>query len=170
MHQAISDSQFGQQNAWPGRIDFNRFAQFADDDAQVMRIIEVRATPNLLHDLLTRDHLAGVVRVPNQIFLRTETSRLPPAKLVIAWPRRPAGASLQFSFRPFIALLVNQSPIASIANALAGRITIVLRGNARADTSDHWAVRETALRICESRAPIGELPCKRIKSQSRTTN
>ena len=50
------------------------------------------------------------------------------------------------------------------------RITIVLRGNARPDTSDHWAVRETAQRICESHAQIGELPCKRIKSQSRTTN
>ena len=34
-------------------------------------IIEVRTTPTLLHDL-TRDHLAGVVRGPNQIFLRTE--------------------------------------------------------------------------------------------------
>jgi hypothetical protein len=53
-------------------IGLNRFAQFADDDAQVMRVIEVRTTPNLLHDLLTRDHLAGVVRVQNQIFLRTE--------------------------------------------------------------------------------------------------
>ena len=27
------DSQIGQQNAWPGRIDFNLLAQFADDDA-----------------------------------------------------------------------------------------------------------------------------------------
>ena len=71
MHQAVTASQFGQQNAWPGRIDLNRFAQFADDDAQVMRVIEVRTTPTLLHDL-TRDHLAGVVREPNQIFLRTE--------------------------------------------------------------------------------------------------
>ena len=40
------------------------FAQFAHDDAQVMRVIEVRTTPTLLHDL-TRDHLAGVVRVQN---------------------------------------------------------------------------------------------------------
>jgi hypothetical protein len=71
LHQPITDSQFGQQNAWPGRIDLNRFAQFADDDAQVIRVIEVRTTPTLLHDL-TRDHLAGVVRGPNQIFLRTE--------------------------------------------------------------------------------------------------
>ena len=36
LHQAITDSQFGQQNAWPGRIDLNCFAQFADDDAQVV--------------------------------------------------------------------------------------------------------------------------------------
>ena len=28
-----ADSQIGQQNAWPGRIDFNLLAQFADDDA-----------------------------------------------------------------------------------------------------------------------------------------
>ena len=38
------------------------FAQFADDDAQVMRVIEVRATLNLLHDLLTRHNLAGFPR------------------------------------------------------------------------------------------------------------
>ena len=38
------------------------FAQFADDDVQVMRVIEVRATLNLLHDLLTRHNLAGFPR------------------------------------------------------------------------------------------------------------
>src|SRR5262245_66455788 len=74
LHQPITDSEFGQQNAWPGRIDLNLFAQFADDDAQVMRVIDVRTTPNLLHDLLTRDHLAGVLRenLQHQIFFRTE--------------------------------------------------------------------------------------------------
>src|ERR1700745_1059738 len=74
LHQPITDSQFGQQNAWPGRIDLNLFAQFADDDAQVMRVIEVRTTPNLLHELLTRDHLASVLRenLQHQIFLRPE--------------------------------------------------------------------------------------------------
>ena len=57
----------------PGRVGSTSifFAQFAHDDAQVMRVIEVRTTPTLLHDL-TRDHLASVVRGPNQIFLRTE--------------------------------------------------------------------------------------------------
>src|SRR6266852_347024 len=55
LHQPITDSQFGQQNAWPGWIDLNLFAQFAHDNAQVMRVIEVRTTPNLLHDLLTRE-------------------------------------------------------------------------------------------------------------------
>ena len=38
------------------------FAQFANDDVQVMRVIEVRATLNLLHDLLTRHNLAGFPR------------------------------------------------------------------------------------------------------------
>ena len=39
-----------------------------------MRVIQVRTAPNLLHDLLTRDHLAGVLRenLQNQILLRTE--------------------------------------------------------------------------------------------------
>ena len=39
-----------------------------------MRVIQVRIAPNLLHDLLTRDHLAGVLRenLQNQILLRTE--------------------------------------------------------------------------------------------------
>src|SRR5215813_7312278 len=39
-----------------------------------MRVIEVRTTPNLLHELLTRDHLAGVLRknLQHQIFLRTK--------------------------------------------------------------------------------------------------
>src|SRR5215831_3297295 len=82
LHQPITDSQFGQQNAWPGRIDLNRFAQFAHDDAQVMRIIDVRTAPNLLHDL-TRAHLAGVARGPNQYSFGPRTSRLPPAKPVI---------------------------------------------------------------------------------------
>src|SRR2546425_2412931 len=74
LRQPITYSQFGQQNAWPGWIDLNLFAQFADDDAQVMRVIEMRTTPNLLHDLLTRDHLAGVLRenLQHQVFLRTE--------------------------------------------------------------------------------------------------
>src|SRR5215475_13467291 len=74
LHQPITDSQFGQQNAWPSRIDLNLFAQFADDDAQVMRVIDVRTTPNLLHDLLTRDHFAGVLRenLQHQILLWTE--------------------------------------------------------------------------------------------------
>ena len=62
MYQAITDSQFGQQNAWSGRIDLNLFAQFVDDDAQVMRVIAVRAILNLLHDLLTRHNLAGFPR------------------------------------------------------------------------------------------------------------
>jgi len=62
LHQAITDSQFGQQNAWSGRLDLNLFAQFAGDDAQVMRVIEVRATLNLLHDLLTCHNLAGFLR------------------------------------------------------------------------------------------------------------
>jgi len=44
LHQAITDSQFGQQNGWSGRLDLNLFAQFADDDAQVMRVIEVRGS------------------------------------------------------------------------------------------------------------------------------
>src|SRR5262249_26609010 len=66
--------QFGQQNARPGWIDLDLFAQFADDDAQVMCVIDVRTTPNLVHDLLTRDHLAGVLRenLQHQIFLWTE--------------------------------------------------------------------------------------------------
>jgi hypothetical protein len=63
-----------------GRVGstLNLFAQFAHDDAQVMRVIEVRTTPTLLHDL-TRDHLAGVVRVPNQdkSFASRETSDRP---------------------------------------------------------------------------------------------
>ena len=62
MYQAITDSQFGQQNAWSGRIDLNLFAQFVDDDPQVMRVIAVRAILNLLHDLLTRHNLAGFPR------------------------------------------------------------------------------------------------------------
>ena len=62
LHQAITDSQFGQQNVWSGRIDLNLFAQFVDDDAQVMRVIAVRAILNLLHDLLTRHNLAGFPR------------------------------------------------------------------------------------------------------------
>ena len=55
------------------------FAQFADDDAQVMRVIEVRATLNLLHDLLTRHNLAGFPRenLQHQIFLSTEDEYLP---------------------------------------------------------------------------------------------
>jgi hypothetical protein len=71
LYQAITDSQLGQQNVWSGRIDLNLFAQFADDDAQVMRVIEVLATLNLLHDLLTRHNLAGFPRdnLPHQIFL-----------------------------------------------------------------------------------------------------
>ena len=79
LHQAITDSQFGQQNVWSGRIDLNLFAQFADDDAQVMRVIEVRATLNLLHDLLTRHNLAGFPRenLQHQIFLSTEDKYLP---------------------------------------------------------------------------------------------
>ena len=72
-------SPFGQQNAWPGRIDLDLFVQFADDDAQVMRVIEVRATLNLLHDLLTRHNLADFPRenLPHQIFLSTEDKYLP---------------------------------------------------------------------------------------------
>src|SRR5215813_9071097 len=79
LHQAITDSQFGQQNAWSGRIDLNLFAQFVDDDAQVMRVIAVRATLNLLHDLLTRHNLAGFPRenFQHQIFLSTEDQYLP---------------------------------------------------------------------------------------------
>jgi hypothetical protein len=55
------------------------FAQFADDDVQVMRVIEVRATLNLLHDLLTRHNLAGFPRenLQHQIFLSTEDKYLP---------------------------------------------------------------------------------------------
>ena len=93
LHQPITDSQFGQQNAWPGRIDLNLFAQFADDDAQVMRVIEVRTTPNLLHELLTRDHLAGVLRenLQHQIFLRTEDK---------AFAINRPGAGSQIDFNP----------------------------------------------------------------------
>ena len=79
MYQAITDSQFGQQNAWSGRIDLDLFVQFADDDAQVMRVIAVRAILNLLHDLLTRHNLAGFPRenLQHQIFLSTEDKYLP---------------------------------------------------------------------------------------------
>src|SRR5437016_10131745 len=72
--QAITDSQFGQQNAWPGRIDLNFFAQVANDDAQIMGVIKVRTTPDLLHDLLTRDDLAHVLRknLQDLVFLRTK--------------------------------------------------------------------------------------------------
>src|SRR5262249_13645378 len=62
LHQGITDSQFGQQNVWSGRIDLDLFAQFADDDAQVMRVIAVRTALDLLHDLLTRHNLAGFRR------------------------------------------------------------------------------------------------------------
>jgi len=60
LYQAITDSQFGQQNAWSGRSQ--SFCEFADDDAQIMRFIEVRAILNLLHDLATRHNLAGFPR------------------------------------------------------------------------------------------------------------
>ena len=92
LHQPITDSQFGQQNAWPGWIDLNLFAQFAHDNAQIMRVIEVRTTPNLLHDLLTRDHLAGVLRenLPHQIFLRTKDK-------VFAVNRPGAGGQIDFN-------------------------------------------------------------------------
>ena len=77
--QAITDSQFGQQNAWSGRIDLNLFAQFVDDDAQVMRVIAVRAILNLLHDLLTRHNLAGFPRenLQHQISLSDRGQDLP---------------------------------------------------------------------------------------------
>jgi|SRR6516162_3115671 len=38
-------------------------------------IIEVRTTPTLLHDL-TRDHLAGVVRGPNQITIPSDRGQV----------------------------------------------------------------------------------------------
>ena len=79
LHQAITDSQFGQQNVWSGRIDLNLFEQFADDDAQVMRVIAVRAILNLLHDLLTRHNLAGFPRenLQHQISLSDRGQDLP---------------------------------------------------------------------------------------------
>src|SRR2546430_8920506 len=60
--QAISDAKLGQQNARPGRIDLDLFAQVAHHDAQVVRVVEMRGAPDLPHDLLTRHDLAGVLR------------------------------------------------------------------------------------------------------------
>ena len=62
-----------------GRIDLNLFAQFVDDDAQVMRVIAVRAILNLLHDLLTRHNLAGFPRenLQHQISLSDRGQDLP---------------------------------------------------------------------------------------------
>ncbi len=61
-----------------GRIDLDLLAQIADDDAQVMRVIEMGVAPNLAHDLLARHDLAGVLRenLQDQIFLRTEDKAL----------------------------------------------------------------------------------------------
>ena len=74
----VADPEFGQQNPRPGRVDLDFLAQVADDDAQVMRVVQVRTTPNLLHDLLTRHDLAGVLRenLQDQVFLRAEDKSL----------------------------------------------------------------------------------------------
>src|SRR6516164_11330431 len=56
-----------------------------------MRVIEVRLTPNLLHELLTRDHLADVLRknLQHQILLRTEDK-------AFAVDRSGAGGQIDF--------------------------------------------------------------------------
>ena len=74
----IANPELGQQNAWPSRINLDFLAQVADDDAQVMRVVQMRPTPNLLHDLLTRYDPAGVLceNLQDKIFLRAKDKPL----------------------------------------------------------------------------------------------
>ena len=77
-HEPISNPELGQRDARSRRVDLDLLAQVANNDPQIVRVVEMRAAPDVLHDLLPRHDLAGVLRenLQHQIFLRPEDQPL----------------------------------------------------------------------------------------------
>src|SRR5204863_8953666 len=61
-HEPISDTEFGQQDARLGRIDLDLLPQLAHEDAQIMRVVQVRRAPDLLEQELVGDDVSRVLR------------------------------------------------------------------------------------------------------------
>src|SRR5262245_66461176 len=73
-HQAISDSELGQEYPRLGRVDLDLLPKLAHEDAQIMRVVQMGRPPHLLEQELVGDDVAGVLRqpLPQPIFLRGE--------------------------------------------------------------------------------------------------
>src|SRR4029079_67569 len=74
LHKAVSDAQFGDQNLRGVRMRLDLLAQLADEDAQIMSVVNVDRPPDLLEQVLVGDDVARVLRKDLQqaIFLRRQ--------------------------------------------------------------------------------------------------
>src|SRR5580700_3160224 len=76
--ETIADAQFSQQNLGPIRVGLDLLAQLADENSQVLRIIDVSLPPNILEQVLMGNDLAGMLRqnLKQAIFLGRQIEAL----------------------------------------------------------------------------------------------
>ena len=59
-HEPVAHTGFREKVAWSSRVGFEFLAQLCHIDAQVMRMLYVRGTPNIAQELPVSQHLAGI--------------------------------------------------------------------------------------------------------------
>src|SRR6185369_17057429 len=75
--EAVADPGFGEDVAWRGCVGFDLFAKVADEDAEVLILLDVVAAPQRGEEGAMSKHLAGVLyEIDQQIeFFRREMNR-----------------------------------------------------------------------------------------------
>src|SRR4249919_3999591 len=74
LHKAVSDTQLGDQNLRGVRMRLDLLAQLANEDAQIMSVVNVDRSPDLLEQMLVGDDVACMLRkhLEQAIFLRRQ--------------------------------------------------------------------------------------------------